>query len=608
MTLRNKVLLMIGITIVCVVSFAYVASRFILLKDMEVIEKNEVNKNIQRVLSTLHYTISNLEVQTLDWSSWDDTYAFIETGDDEYIKSNLVIDTFLSLRLNLMLFINASGQTVFGKAVDLNTETEIPISPGLGKYLADSRSLLEQPGTEGSQSGIILLEEGPMIIVSQPILTSQTMGPARGTVIFGRYLDSAEVDRLAQITLLDISIYPIQDVHIYPDFTEAVEPLLAGKPVFIKPLSNQDIAAYALIEDIYGDPALVMRIDTPRDIYQQGQTDVAVYTLVVLAFGILCTAAFFLILQRFIFVRLTKLTKGVEGIADIKNLSMRLPLEGSDELTTVTRTINGMLAALEESASELQKRYEQEKELRLEVETQMKRRVEFTRALVHELKTPVTPVLAASELMLEESKRANFINLAQIIHRGALNLNKRIDELLDLARSEIGTLVLNRILVDVTQKTKDIVNDTMPLALEKEQHLTLELPRSLPTISVDVDRFTQVLQNLLNNALKFTPDGGTITVRCRVDKANLVVEVQDTGHGLTKEQQDRLFDPYHRLPGDRERFSGLGLGLALSKNFVELHGGKIWVKSRRGYGSTFGFSIPIASDQEIKEESESGPG
>ncbi len=606
MTLRNKVLLMIGITIVCLVSFVYVASRFTLLKDLEVIEENEANKNVERVLSAFHYTISDLETQTLDWSSWDDTYAFIETGDEEYVQSNLVIGTFLSLRLNLMLFINSSGQTVFSKAVDLNTETEIPISPGVERYLSDNLPLLEQSGTEGSRSGIILLEEGPMIIASQPILTSQDMGPARGTVIFGRYLDSIEMDCLAQLTLLNISIRPLRDIHIYPDFTEALEPLLAGKHVFIQQLSQQYIASYTLIEDIYGDPALVMRIDTPRDIYQQGQTNIASYTLVVLVISVFCAGVFFLILQRNVFGRLTRLIKGVEGIAKIQKLSTRLPMEGSDELATVTGTINGMLAALEESASELQKRYEQEKGLRQEVETEMRRRVEFTRALVHELKTPVTPVLAASELLLEESQGKNILNLAQIIHRGGLNLNRRIDELLDLARSEIGTLELNRIPMDVKQKMKDIVNDAMPLARDKEQHLTLELSRSLPTISVDADRFTQVVQNILNNALKFTPDGGTITVRGRVDEANVVIEVQDTGHGLTKEQQDRLFDPYHRLPGDRERFSGLGLGLALSKRFVELHGGKIWVKSRRGHGSTFGFSIPIESEQEITEESGAG--
>jgi signal transduction histidine kinase len=104
--------------------------------------------------------------------------------------------------------------------------------------------------------------------------------------------------------------------------------------------------------------------------------------------------------------------------------------------------------------------------------------------------------------------------------------------------------------------------------------------------------------NLLNNAFKFTPSGGQITLEARQDGANLVVEVRDTGPGISDEDQMRLFSPYFRRVEDRERLSGLGLGLALSKKLVELHGGKIWVKSKKGEGSTFSFSIPLVSGNE----------
>jgi signal transduction histidine kinase len=105
----------------------------------------------------------------------------------------------------------------------------------------------------------------------------------------------------------------------------------------------------------------------------------------------------------------------------------------------------------------------------------------------------------------------------------------------------------------------------------------------------------QVTQNLLVNATKFTPEGGTITLRAREENGSIVVEVQDTGYGIPEEEQRRLFRPYHRQIGDREHLSGLGLGLALCKNLVQLHGGRIWVRSQEGKGSTFSFSIPINS-------------
>jgi signal transduction histidine kinase len=101
-----------------------------------------------------------------------------------------------------------------------------------------------------------------------------------------------------------------------------------------------------------------------------------------------------------------------------------------------------------------------------------------------------------------------------------------------------------------------------------------------------------VLLNLMNNATKFTPEGGNILVRVRKQDTGLVVEVQDDGIGIAKEEQTRLFKPYSRLSSDRQRHPGLGLGLALSKQVVELHGGRIWVDSESGKGSTFSFFLP----------------
>jgi len=268
-----------------------------------------------------------------------------------------------------------------------------------------------------------------------------------------------------------------------------------------------------------------------------------------------------------------------------------------------TRTeYQGRLAALisvrditerKRSENKLQQLYEQERKLRQELEAEMKRRVEFTRALAHELKTPLTPVMASSELLVAELKQEPLLSLAKNVNRGASNLNNRINELLDLARGEIGMLQIKSETVDIGKLLREAAQDMTPVAGGKNQSLVLELPDFMPLIRGDGGRLRQVIQNLLNNACKYTPEGGKITLRGRRDGAHFVGEVQDTGQGITEEEQKRLFEPYHRLERDREHFSGLGLGLALSKTIVELHGGQIWVKSQPGKGSTFGFSIPL---------------
>jgi signal transduction histidine kinase len=162
-------------------------------------------------------------------------------------------------------------------------------------------------------------------------------------------------------------------------------------------------------------------------------------------------------------------------------------------------------------------------------------------------------------------------------------------------------LHLNPESVDSGRLLHSIVDSVKPLARKNRHILNAELPSSLPVIQADKDRLRQMVLNLLNNAFKFTPAGGSITVKARKDKSYLVVEVQDTGSGISEEEQKRLFEPYQQLERERARLAGLGLGLSLSKKLVELHGGQIWMQSEKGKGSTFGFSIPL----EVNEQPES---
>ena len=239
----------------------------------------------------------------------------------------------------------------------------------------------------------------------------------------------------------------------------------------------------------------------------------------------------------------------------------------------------------------LQKLYKQERELRHELETERKKRIEFIKALAHELKTPLTPLLASSDLLVAELPEGPLRSLARNINQGASNLNNKIDELLDLARAELGMLRLNSEPVDILHLLQEVVGNMSPEALSRRQYLTSDLPSSLPVIQADETRLRQVMHNLINKALKLTPEGGTVSVKAKEGDATLIVEVKNTGRGIAKEEQQRLFEPYRCLENAGERFSGLEL--ALSKMLVELHGGQIWVKSHVGKGSTFFFSLPL---------------
>jgi len=341
--------------------------------------------------------------------------------------------------------------------------------------------------------------------------------------------------------------------------------------------------------------------DMPRAIYDRLQSIAAYIILSIVGFSLLFGVATIFLLEKQVISRLSHLSKSIDSIGKSGDLSARVSTKGTDELSNVAGTINKMLAALQESEAKLQALYQEEQILRQKLQAEIDKRVEFTRAVVHEIKTPLTPVVTASELLLEELKEEPALGLVRSINKGAYNLNQRIDELLDLARGEVGMLNLSPASVNLIPLLQEIAKDMIPVAQQNGQSLNLELPQSLPSAWADEDRLRQVILNLINNAIKFTPEGGKITLRAKKDGANLVVEVQDTGQGISKEDQHWLFEPYYQIGGETARWRGLGLGLSLSKKLVELHRGSIWVKSQKGRGSTFGFSIPCEATNQIQE-------
>jgi signal transduction histidine kinase len=219
----------------------------------------------------------------------------------------------------------------------------------------------------------------------------------------------------------------------------------------------------------------------------------------------------------------------------------------------------------------------------------------FIDTLSHELKTPLTSIIAAAGLLGEELENIadkSTQKLIQTIIQNSSTLEKRLAELLDTVKTGNGKLQLQLEPVDIKSIILGVGIQLNPLLQNKEQKLTTELPSYLPLVHGDGPRLEQVLMNLVTNAVKFTPRFGSIIIRAREQDSGVMVEVKDNGIGIAKEEQARLFKPYSRISADRQQQPGLGLGLALSKQVVELHGGRIWVESDSGRGSTFSFFLP----------------
>ncbi len=352
MKLRRKTLSIVGITIAGLTSILYAVSSSILLSSLVKAEEQEATQVVKGVLSVFAQTADDFNSRFADWSAWDDTYAFIQNRNQEFIDSNLVPEGLANLRVNIALFVNTSGKIVYGTALDTEKLKLTPVPFALKRRISLDDRLLQHPNAQSSLAGILLLPSGPILITSRPILTTKSTGPIRGTLVFGRNLDAAGIAKLSKITRLPLIVHRINDPELPADFQKVREKLSEKKQILVRPLSEKSIAGYALIRDIYDRPALLLRVDIPREIYRQGQISLLYLLVSVILAGIGFVGCTLLLLEYLVLSPLSSLAKAVNGVSSSQDLSMRLPVTGEDELSDLARTINGMLSAIAIAESE----------------------------------------------------------------------------------------------------------------------------------------------------------------------------------------------------------------------------------------------------------------
>ena len=568
---------------------AFAIIRFVLLDSFINLEAEAQHRNSERVLHALEYRLDSLAGTTADWGIWGDTYDFIVDLNQDYIETNLTASMFDSLEIDVILFTDTAGKIAHGDAYDSQAGEKTAVPAGLTQPAVINAILdLAAMSPEGG-AGVVSTPEGPMLIAACPILTSDGAGPRRGTAVMGRYLDQAEVDIIAEATLAPLSFYAAGDSASPPDVQDALKELTASDdPIIVRPPVGETSYSYILVSDVNGQPAAVMRQETVRDIFTQGKRSVILAVVLITAAAVLSCGVAIAFQRTRVVSPLECLRDTVHRIAKSGDMSARVELKGTDEFANVAADFNAMLGTI-------QKHQEEEKRLRRDLELEIKKRSEYTRELVHELKTPITPILSSAELLLEGMKEEPWTRLATNIYRGALDMNDRLDDLVDIARGEVGSLRLRNEPLDIGGIIRQMTAEMTPLITSRSQILILSIPVPLPMIVGDEARIRQILRNLISNATKYTAEDGTISVTAKRTDGQITVDIQDTGRGIAPQQLERIFEPYARITeGVLERQTGLGLGLKLSKTLVELHGGKIWVISAKGEGSTFSFSLPIA--------------
>lgn len=390
MKIRTKTFITVVLTILVLIWVLYATSTNIIRAGFSEIENQTARANVDRATQGIWDQARNLGRSIRDWSYWDESYQFIQDNNPEFASKNLVDNVFTSLSINILIFIKPNGEVLYSRAYDFQNKLSLPIPVDLEAHLKTNQVLWRHTDPQKIYKGLILLPSNTnkLLLASSPILDSNGEGAIAGTLIMGRYLDQPILDELAANQQLSLSLFRVDDPQLPEDFQGTRNKLVASQQINYEftvlggtedneisredrdrelaalPVSimNRDtVAAYNLLRDIYGKPAMLLRADIPRTVYQQGERSLKFFFLFLLIASLVFGITTILLLERIVLARLAKLNQQVKTITANSSLDLRIKLGGSDELGSLAQGINKMLSALAESQiqqQESQERYQ----------------------------------------------------------------------------------------------------------------------------------------------------------------------------------------------------------------------------------------------------------
>jgi signal transduction histidine kinase/DNA-binding response OmpR family regulator len=608
MTLRRRTLLIIGVTLVGLNTALYQISTTLLLGSSIQAEEQNTRQVMDGVLNVFSQHTTQFNERFTDWSSWDDTYQFVADLNVQYIQSNLIEAQLKNLKVNLILYVTPSGRTIFGTGFDLEKQKKLPIPLALKPLLKRDSRLLSAHTT-----GLIVLPEGVMMIASRPILTSKGEGPSRGSFIVGRYLNTAELAELSKIIHQPLTMEQVSQSSIAAEGqrVKSINPRFPD--VLIQRLNEETIAGSVILNDINGQPAVVLRTENQRTIYQQGLATTRYLTSAILIVGLVFGVVTLLLLEKLVLARLARFNNEVKQIGIAGNLSRRVTVVNRDEISSLATSLNTMLDQLERYQMERQQTAIALKDAKEAAEAANRSKSAFLANMSHELRTPLNAIIGYSEMLQEEVTdldQEDLIPDLQRINGAGQHLLGLINDILDLSKIEAGKMDLYLETFDLPSLIQEVVSLVKPLAQKNNNTLHVHYSPTIGTLHADLTKVRQNLLNLLSNAAKFTENG---TIELKVEpttlhalggvatetaESHLRFTVTDSGIGMAPDQIASLFQSFTQADASTTRkYGGTGLGLTISQRFCHMMGGQISVESQVGQGSTFTMLLPRIVNQ-----------
>jgi signal transduction histidine kinase len=598
MSLPVKTLIIIFSTLLGLFIVLYGFSRAIVLRSYEQLEAQNMQQNVESVLNAVTNDLQLLSGVNADWAYWSSTYDFMSTNDPAYIADNISDRTFTDLDIEAMAFISTEGQPVFIRYEDAETREEIPVPDDLSAYFTGDSPFINYASDDDSVSGIVLTDAGAMMLVSRAILTSDSEGPSRGTLIFGRLLTEDRIAALSESLNIQLTGYVIEDNNIPAAVAPAYTTLVSQPGIYTQPQNNFTVSGYGLIRDIHDQPAFILQADLPRSIYQQGETTLLYFSGALLIAGLVFGAATLILLRQFVLSRLAFLNTRLREITDSANLQERINMPGGDELSGLANTINGMISALEQAQNKMSQARDQAMEA-LRLKDQILANVSY------DLRTPLNVVLTRTEMVQRgiygpvTTEQNRMLETVTSSGRHLLNF---VNNLLEAGQLNAGTLELNHTEFTPQELLEVVETAMLPLARSKGLNFTTGVGENVPSvIRGDQERLEQIALNLMDNAIKYTDQGDVSIWIQRPDEDHWAIQVADTGMGIADDAKGQLFESFWQLDPQSDGMKsnvGFGLGLSIVGRFARLMNGRVNIESIVNSGSIFTVILPLDMNRE----------
>ncbi len=347
--LRTKLVIMVAMGMLALFATQFIAARALLLNGYSQLEQDKTLIQIGSAVSLLQDQSQQLDGIVSDWAQWDETYQHIITSNPVYIESNYGPDTFRHLNINAVILVNLEGDVLFKKGFNAESGKPWPIPKMIEQAAAKGGALLGSTSGQGHVSGLFWTPEGICFISAFDVLPSNGQGSANGRLIMIRAIDQLLVQHIEKIVDAHITIETLASQDLSADRITAVARIQTQGAMAVIPLRDQEVAGYALMENIGGSDQLIVRTVGDRRIFEQGKFNLhfLLWSMMLIA---LTLVVFSWLLNKLILSRLTRLSDNVKHIGEATTITTRLQeLNGNDELSSLAHGINSMLERLDQA-------------------------------------------------------------------------------------------------------------------------------------------------------------------------------------------------------------------------------------------------------------------